>query len=105
MSELQFINDFEALEDAITAQPLTLVEFGAEWCGPCKRFLPHFEKYASKHPEVQCIKVDIDVDPVVVSYYNIKSVPQVWLFEGEPHTYTEIAGRTVIQLEREIPNL
>jgi thiol-disulfide isomerase/thioredoxin len=78
-----------------------IVEFGASWCGPCRAFLPHFTKFAEQHPEFVCVKVDVDVDPEVVSTYKIQSVPQVKYFvDGE--FAKDIKGRTVMQLNQEL---
>ena len=83
--------------------PAVLLEMGAEWCMPCKRFLPHYERFAAKHPEIICVKVDVDVDPAVVSEYKIQSVPQVMLFMNGQYVRTlPDTARTVLKLEEEL---
>lgn len=101
MSELVYADTLEEVSRVISENPKVLVEFGAEWCMPCKRFLPHFEKFASQHPEYVCVKVDIDVDSSVASTYNIQSVPTVMEFQGGDF-WRYVTGRTVIQLNQEI---
>jgi thioredoxin 1 len=95
---LDMLND---IRDAIENNPRVLIEFGAVWCIPCRSFLPHFTKFAEKHPEYLCVKVDVDVDPAVVSEFNILSVPTLKLF-SDGHLVGDIKGRTVVQLEKEI---
>jgi thioredoxin 1 len=93
------------IRDAIESNPRVLVEFGAVWCQPCRAFLPHFTKFAEKHPEYLCVKVDVDVDPAVVSEYHIQKVPQVWLYEnGVKVKELPETVRTVVALEKEIIN-
>ena len=101
MSELLKADTLSELTEIIENNDRVVVEFGASWCGPCRSFLPHFEKFAEKHPEISAVKVDIEVDPEVVSTYKIQSVPQVMLFEhGEYQRHLE--SRTLIKLEQEI---
>jgi thioredoxin-like negative regulator of GroEL len=100
---LVIANTLLEVRGAVDSGPSVLVEFGAPWCVPCTRFLPHFERFAAKHPEIICVKVDVDVDPAVVSEYGIQSVPQVWLYEnGVKVKEIPDHARTVIKLENEL---
>lgn len=96
--ELNYLSD---IKQALLNNSRVVVELGASWCGPCRSFYPHFVKFAAKHPEFTCVKVDIDVDEAVLSEYPIMSVPQVWLFENNQFA-GELHARTVIQLEQEL---
>jgi thioredoxin 1 len=59
-----------------------LVEFGADWCAPCKKLHPILEKLSSK---IKVFTVDIDSENELASEFNIKSVPAMILFhEGKP---------------------
>ena len=62
-----------------------LVDFSAEWCGPCKMMAPILKEVASKLGEkVRIIKVDIDKNPQAASAYQVQSVPTMILFiKGE----------------------
>lgn len=101
MSDLVIEDTLDGIQNIIEENPFVLVEFGASWCGPCRAFLPHFTKFAEQHPEIVCVKVDVDVDPEVVSTYGIQSVPQVKYFvDGE--FAKDIKGRTVLQLNKEL---
>lgn len=60
-----------------------LVDFTADWCAPCDRLLPVLKATAAKnylHPEV--IAVDIDQEPSLAAFYNVKTVPTLILFSG-----------------------
>ncbi|MBA2248783.1 MAG: thioredoxin [Chitinophagaceae bacterium] len=62
-------------------QPV-LVDFFAEWCGPCKMMAPELKRFADMHKEeVRVLKVDIDKNPAVAQQLNIQGVPTLVLFK------------------------
>lgn len=73
--------NFEA-EVLASAVPV-LVDFGAEWCGPCARQLPILEKFATENKgKVKVVTVDIEEALDITSKFGIKSVPSMLLFVG-----------------------
>ena len=67
-----------------------VVDFYAEWCGPCKRLAPLLEELAGENPAVRFVKIDIDRCPDLASRYGVRTIPNVIVFKnGEP------AGRSV----------
>jgi len=72
---------FEA--DVLRSTKPVLVDFWAEWCGPCKMIGPSLEELAKEYGEkVTIAKVNIDESPSVASRYNVRSIPALMVFKG-----------------------
>lgn len=61
---------------------LTVVDFFATWCGPCKMLAPILEETASEYTDVSFCKVDIDEEMSLATAYQIMSVPTLLFFKG-----------------------
>lgn len=59
---------------------ITLVDFWADWCGPCKMFAPVFESAAQENPDITFAKVDTDAEPALGQALNITSIPTLMAF-------------------------
>lgn len=69
--------------EIINSDRPTLVDFFAEWCGPCKMMKPVFEELKSKMGnEITILKIDVDKSPKAAAAYQIQSMPTLLLFKN-----------------------
>jgi thioredoxin 1 len=76
-----------------------LVDFWAEWCGPCKAIAPILDEVASERADVNIVKVDVDANSDLSLKYGIRSIPTMMLFiNGKPEaSKTGAVSKTALQ--------
>ena len=72
--------DMTNFEETISSEGITLVDFWAEWCGPCRQFGPIFEQAAEENPDATFAKVDTEAEQELASGLGIMSIPTLMIF-------------------------
>ncbi len=84
MSEYLFeFTDENFTEKVIKSEMPVLVDFWAEWCGPCRMLTPVIEEIANEYNDkILCGKVNVDISPSIASNYGIRSIPSLLFFNN-----------------------
>ena len=76
------ITSKDQFDEAVKSETLTVVDFWAVWCGPCRVLKPLLHKIAGEHPEIQLLTVDVDANQELAAEYDINSIPAVFMFKN-----------------------
>lgn len=77
------VSTAEFKDKVLASEVPVLVDFWAEWCGPCKAIGPAIEQLAGEvDGKAKVYKVDVDSDPDLASEYGVMSIPAVFVFKG-----------------------
>jgi thioredoxin 1 len=76
-------------EETLTNNDTVIVDFWAEWCGPCRIFAPTFEKASEEHGDIVFGKVDTEDQPELAGYFNVRSIPTLMVFRDNVILYSQ----------------
>jgi thioredoxin 1 len=82
MAKPYAVTDSDFSQEVLAAGKPVLVDFWAEWCGPCKMIAPVVEELAEEYDgKISFAKVDVDVNPDTAMQYGIRSIPALLIFK------------------------
>ena len=70
----------EKFKDTVQKQGIVLIDFWAEWCGPCRMFAPIYDGVAAKHPDITFAKVDTEDQQELAGAFEIRGIPTLMVF-------------------------
>ncbi|HEY4615658.1 MAG TPA: thioredoxin [Citricoccus sp.] len=86
-------------ETTLTENEIVLVDFWADWCGPCKQFAPVYEQVSGQHEDVVFAKVDTEAERNLAAAANITSIPTLMAFRDKVLVYAQPGAINAAQLE------
>ena len=90
-------NNFE--EKILKAQGTAVVDFWADWCGPCRMFAPIIEQLAKEHPELTVGKINVDENPELAEKYRVMGIPTLLVFRNGQVAATSVGVKPKRALE------
>ena len=90
-------NNFD--DEVLKSDKPVLVDFWAEWCGPCKMQGPVLKEFAEKHPEYKVCKLNVDDELALSEKYKVVSIPMLAVFKSGELVKTEVGLHDLKGLE------
>ncbi|MEN9751684.1 MAG: hypothetical protein RLZZ600_731 [Actinomycetota bacterium] len=86
-------------DGTITGNNIVIVDFWAEWCGPCRMFAPTFETASEAHPEIVFGKVNTEVEQQLAAMAGIQSIPTLMVFREQVLVFSQPGALPAPQFE------
>ena len=85
--------------EVINQKQTVLVDFWADWCGPCKMQAPVLKEFAEENPSIKVCKVNVDEQPELAEQYTVMSIPFLAVFKNGELSRTAVGYQTVYMLK------
>jgi thioredoxin 1 len=103
MSNAKAVSDASFDADVLKSEKTILVDFWAEWCGPCRAVSPILDQIASEHSDkIEIVKLNVDDNPQSAMNYQITSIPAMKVFRGGEVVKTVIGAKPKPALEADL---
>jgi thioredoxin 1 len=87
------VNEQNFEEEVLKSDKLVLIDFYADWCGPCKALAPTLEKFAEENQDkVKVVKINVDESPNLAGAFNVRSIPTLVTMKGNEAIFGVTGG-------------
>ena len=93
MGAAKTVNEATFTAEVLESDKPVLVDFWAEWCGPCKMVGPILEEIAAEHSSLVIAKLNVDENPQLAATYGVTSIPTMHVFQGGQIVKTIIGAK------------
>jgi thioredoxin 1 len=103
MSAARSVTDASFESDVLNSEKTILVDFWAEWCGPCRAVGPILDQIAVEHADkIEIVKLNVDENPQTAAKYQITSIPAMKVYQGGEVVKTVIGAKPKPALEADL---
>ena len=103
MSAARSVTDASFQQDVLDSEKTVLVDFWAEWCGPCRAVGPILDQIAAEHAEkIEIVKPNIDENPSTAAKYGVMSIPTLNVYQGGEVAKTIVGAKPKAALLRDL---
>ncbi|MEH6457224.1 MAG: thioredoxin [Cocleimonas sp.] len=89
----------DSFEETIEKNEIVIVDFWAEWCGPCKSFSPIYDAVSEKHDDIVFGKIDTEAQQELAGHFQIRSIPTLMVFREQVVLFSQPGMLNAEQLE------
>jgi thioredoxin 1 len=89
-------DNFDA--EVLASDKTVLVDFYADWCGPCRMVSPIVDAIAEEHPEYKVVKVNVDEEQALAVRFGIMTIPSLFVFKGGEVATQSVGAKTKAQI-------
>lgn len=93
------VGNTENFEELISSDKITIVDFWAEWCGPCRTQLPILESFAGANEDTQVVKINVDENAELAQKFGIRSIPTILYFKNGEVQHKTVGVQQESQLD------
>lgn len=106
MADLQAVTDANFETEVLKSETPVLVDFWAEWCGPCRQVSPILDEIASEHGDkLRLVKMNVDENPVTPAAYRVTGIPTLNVYQNGEVVKQIVGARPKAALLRELADI